>query len=183
MRNMYQDSNPKKIPELQNLESKELLGLFEDILNRGLTLRFGVTGRSMSPFLVSGEILITKKVPIALLHPGDLIFYKTCDGFPILHRIIRKNFSGKKYIFQTKGDSLISMDEPVNGYDILGKVCTIEKKLSSGKIKHIDMESSLWRGINYLLAKKSLLKSKAYLSIQQCPLYPSLRSIIKKTLI
>lgn len=180
---MFQNSNPNKLPELQNLESKELLGFFEDILNRGLTLRFEVTGRSMSPFLVSGEILTTKKVPFALLHSGDLILYKTCDGFPILHRIIRKNFSGKKYFFQTKGDSLISMDEPVNGYDILGKVCTIEKKSASGKTQHIDMESLYWKIINYLLAKKSLLTSKAYLSIQQCPLYPSLRSIIKKKLV
>jgi signal peptidase I len=179
LRNMFQDSNTESLPEPQNLESKELLGLFEDILNADLNLRVRVTGRSMTPFLRGSEILTIKKVPITSLLIGDLIFFKTKDGFPLLHRIVRKKFNGNNYLMQTKGDALLSFDEPVTEHSILGKVCKVEKNHTSGKTKHIHMESKFRKIINYLLANKSLLKSKVYLTIHQCPLYPSLRSIIK----
>ena len=166
-----------------NLSSGEVIRLFEDILNSGLSLRTQVTGVSMTPFLRGGEILTIRKVGFSSLRTGDLIFFKDLRGLPILHRIVRKKHERDISVFQTKGDALISIDGPVTGDSILGKVCIIENRLASGKIKHIDMESPYRRIINYLLAKKSLMKSKAYLSIQQCPLYPSLRSIIKKTLV
>lgn len=166
-----------------HLSSDEVIHLFEDILNSGLSLRTQVTGISMTPFLRGGEILTIKKIGSSSLRTGDLIFFKDLRGLPILHRIVRKKHKGDISIFQTKGDALISIDGPVTGDSILGKVCIIENKLASGKIKHIDMGSPYQRIINYLLAKKSLMKSKAYLSIQQCPLYPSLRSIFKKPLV
>jgi len=167
---------------ISELSAIEAVGLFEDILGRDLSLRVKATGSSMAPFLKGSEFLTIKKTASASLHIGDLIFFKTRHGLPILHRIVRKKHERDISIFQTKGDALISIDGPVNGDCILGKVCSIENKLASGKIKHSDMESPYRRIINYLLAKKSLMKSKAYLFIQQCPLYPSLRSIIKKTL-
>ena len=185
LKNSYQNNqtgcNPLPMPF--NLSSDETISLFEDILNRGLIVRVRATGRSMSPFLAGGEILTIQKVPSSSLQIGDLIFYKTREGFPLLHRIVKKQREKDMFIFQTKGDALISIDGPVTEDSILGKVCSIENRLASGKIKHIDMESKYRRIINYLLAKKSLMKSKAYLSIQQCPLYPSLRSFIKKTLV
>jgi signal peptidase I len=176
---MFQDSNTENLPKPENLESKELLGLFEDILNANLKLRIRATGRSMVPFLRGGEILTIQKIPVKSLRIGDLIFFKTKDGFPLLHRIVRKKFNGNKLLIQTKGDALIGFDEPVTEHSILGKVCTVEKTELSGKTKHIHMESQFRRIINYLLAQQSLLKSKVYLTIHQCPLYPSLRSIIK----
>ena len=178
---MYQDSNTENLPEPKTLEAKELLGLFEDILNADLSLRVKVTGRSMVPFLAGGEILTIKKVPSSFLHPGDLIFYKTRDGFPILHRIIRKKSNGDTCVIQTKGDSLITMDEPVYESDILGKVCKIESD-SNGKRKCIDMESSLWRNINYLLAVINIGKSISYPILRRNSFYTSFRRIIKKVL-
>jgi signal peptidase I len=166
-----------------NLSSDETISLFEDILGRDLILRVKVTGKSMSPVLRGGEILTIQKVPSSSLHIGDLIFYKTREGFPLLHRLVRRQRERDRFLFQTKGDALIAIDEPVTEDNILGKVCGIEEKLAPGKTNHINMESQYRRIINYLLAKKSLMKSKAYLSIQQCPLYPSLRSIVKKTII
>jgi signal peptidase I len=176
---MFQDSNRESLPELQNIESKELLGLFEDILNADLNLRVRATGRSMMPFLRGGEILTIQKIPITSLRIGDLIFFKTKEGFPLLHRIIKKKFNGNKFLIQTKGDALIGFDEPVTEDAILGKVCTVEKSDAIGNTNNINMASQFQRIINYLLAQKSLLKSKVYLTIHQCPLYPSLRSIIK----
>lgn len=156
-----QPASGSKLSTLKPLSS-ETAALFEDILNRGLHFRVKVTGRSMAPFLVGGEILTIKKVPGALLHPGDLIFYKTRDGFPLLHRIVRKKLHDNMYVIQTKGDALIAFDDPVYEHEVLGKVCGVEKMILEGRTKYIDMESYIWRKINYLIALVNLIKSKIY---------------------
>lgn len=143
-------------PLLSDLSKNETAVLFEDILGRDLSLRVKVTGKSMSPVLRGGEILTIKKTPSSSLHIGDLIFFKTRLGFPLLHRIVKKGHEENLHIFRTKGDASLSMDEPVRGPDILGKVSRVEKQLSGGKTIHIDMESFFWRSINYLMVFISL---------------------------
>ena len=135
----------------------------------------------MASFLNGGEILTIRKVPSSSLHIGDLIFFKTRDGIPVLHRILKKELKNNKRIFRTKGDALLSMDEPAYESDILGKVCKIESN-SDGKRKYIDMESSLWRNINYLLAVINIGKSKTYPVLRRNTFYLSFRRIIKKVL-
>jgi len=171
--------NPEPIPV--NLSSDEAISFFEGILNKGLIIRVKATGKSMVSFLNGGEILTIRKVPSSSLHIGDLIFFKTRDGIPVLHRILKKERKNNLHIFQTKGDALLSMDEPAYESDILGKVCKIESN-SDGKRKHIDMESSLWRNINYLLAVINIGKSKTYPVLRRNSFYLSFRRIIKKVL-
>lgn len=159
------------------------MSLFEDILNRGLRLRTRVTGASMTPFLRGGEILTLRKVGSSSLRKGDLIFFKDRRGFPVLHRIVRKGRRNDMPIFQTKGDALLCMDNPVFGDDVLGKVSGIEKIRPGGKARHIDMESRLQRSINYLLAVTGLYRSKVCLAVQRSVICSSLRSFVKKTLV
>jgi signal peptidase I len=149
-------------PAERNPVSSETAALYEEILNSGLSLRIRATGRSMVPFLKGGEILTIKKGPDSSFHIGDLIFFKTRYGSLLLHRIIRKQYRDM-VLLQTKGDAVPGADEPVSEHDILGKVYKIEKILSSGRTKHIDMESPLWKTINYLLAIISSLQSRMYL--------------------
>ncbi len=137
----------------------ETAGLFEEILGRGSTLRVKVTGRSMAPFLGDGDIVTIRKVPPSSLQRGDLIFFKTSEGFPFLHRLIKKKSIDGVRAFQTKGDALISFDEPILDSEVLGKVCKIEKMTSVAKSKHINMESFQWRTINYIVALIFLIKS------------------------
>ena len=166
---------------MRELIEIEKLMLFEDILEREISLRVKVTGNSMASFLNGGEILTIRKVPSSSLHIGDLIFFKTSEGIPVLHRILKKERKDNKHIFQTKGDALLSMDEPAYESDILGKVCRIESDFN-GKRKYIDMESSLWRNINYLLAVINIGKSKTYPALRRNNFYLSFRRIIKKVL-
>ena len=164
--------------ELLRAESHDLFG---DILSREISLRVKVTGKSMASFLNGGEILTIRRVPSSSLHIGDLIFFKTRDGIPVLHRILKKERKNNLHIFQTKGDALLSMDEPAYESDILGKVCKIESN-SDGKRKYIDMESSLWKNINYLLAVINIGKSKTYPVLRRNTFYLSFCRIIKKVL-
>lgn len=137
---------------VQRLDSDISL-LLRDILKSGSTLRIRVTGDSMSPFLSGGETLSIRKVSASTLRLGDLIFFRSREGFTVLHRIVRKKRTCQNsYIFQTKGDALRGMDSPVCADDIIGKVCTVEKIYADGNKIYIDMESLKWKSISYMLA-------------------------------
>jgi signal peptidase I len=136
--------------------------LFDDVLNTGVSLRVKVTGRSMTPFLLGGEILTIRKMPAQSLRMGDLIFYRDRHGFPVLHRIIEKYETGKIITFRTKGDALTAFDETVDEHEVLGKVCTIEKTVSKSKTRCTNMESPRWRKINFLIALVNLFKVRTY---------------------
>jgi signal peptidase I len=173
--------------EAYPISSPELIGpekikLFEDILNGGLTLRVKVTGKSMAPVLQGGEILTIKKTPSRSLHIGDLIFFKTLYGVPVLHRIVGKHREKDRLVFQTKGDAFIIMDQPVIEQNIIGKVCRIEKPFSCGRTKQIELESGRWKVINYFRAIIGLGRSKVHI-LSGSGLFSSFRHVIKKVFI
>jgi len=149
------------------------------MLNAGLTLRVKVTGKSMVPVLQGGEILTIKKMLSCSLHIGDLIFFKTLYGVPLLHRIVGKQREKDMFVFQTKGDALITMDQPVTEHSVIGKVCRIEKPFSGGRTKQIEMESGTWKVINYFQAILGLGRSKVHILLHS-GLLPSFRHVIKK---
>jgi signal peptidase I len=158
----------------------EKIALLEALLDKGLALCIRVTGNSMTPFLQGGEILTIKKVPYKTLRKGDVIFFKSPDGFPVMHRIIaKKQQEDDTYIFTTKGDAVVIIDEPVREKDILGKVCKIERTASDSKRNHVDMEMPVWKGINFSLALVSLGKGK----IASHPALAGLLRRIKKALV
>ena len=131
----------------------EFIGLCEDVLRRGADLRIRVTGRSMYPFLKGGEVLTIRQVPYPSLRRGDLILYKSLYNKPVLHRILRIELSlNNTIIFFTKGDASRLLDKPVRQNKVLGKVSKIEKISSDSYLKHIDLESNIWRKINFLIA-------------------------------
>lgn len=172
-------AGPASSPELIGPEK---IKLFEDILNGGLALRVKVTGKSMAAVLQGGEVLTIKKTPSRSLHIGDLIFFKTRYGVPLLHRIVGKQRGKDMFIFQTKGDALITMDQPVAEHNILGKVCRIEKTFSGGRTRQIEMESMTWKVINYFRAITGLVRSKVHILLRS-GIFSSFRHIIKKVFI
>ena len=139
--------------------------LFQDILDSGVSLRVKVTGRSMAPLLKGGDILTIKKVSHLSLRKGDLIFFKDNLGHPVIHRCIRKGTSKNDMTIQTKGDALLRPDKPIHHNQVLGKVCMMERApLNSGSAP-INMESTVWMVLNYLLASVNSIKSRIYCSL------------------
>jgi signal peptidase I len=158
----------------------EICSFFEELLNNGLELRVRVTGRSMWPFLKGNEILTIKKVTLSSLQIGDLILFKDSSGMPILHRIIKKSRIGDyQFYFYTKGDSLLALDDKVSGNEVLGKVCGIVI-IYDTQTQTINMESYMWRTINYLTALTSFGKSQIYFAGSKCLSSIPFRSVIKK---
>jgi signal peptidase I len=137
----------------------EIAEFFGDVLDSGISIRVRVTGRSMAPFLNGGEVVTIRKVPMSNLRRGDLIFFDGPEGFPVLHRLVRKRRKGGgTIIFQTRGDALKSFDGPVQYGEILGKVSKIERVHPVSGPVQVDMESSVQRKINYLRALVSLFE-------------------------
>ena len=160
----------------------DTLKLYEDILNSGSCLRTKVTGRSMSPFLVGGEIVTIKKSSYASLWIGDLIFIKSRDTSPLLHRIVRKQRTDHGLLFQTKGDGVLSADNMISEIHIMGKVCRVEQVRRNGEAREIDMESHPQRFISYMTAMFSLAKTRLYcVAARILPLF--LRKALKKVFI
>jgi signal peptidase I len=117
----------------------------------------------MEPFLRGGEVVTIKKASFQSVRTGDLIFFKNSYGAPMLHRLIKKKYA-PAYI-QTMGDSLRYCDEPVHGEAVFGKVCGIEKVRPLFGIKHINMESSLWKSVNFMIAAISFFKLRSSYAI------------------
>jgi len=141
-----------------------LTSLFEDVLKRGADLRVSVTGRSMAPFIKSGDTVTIRKIPVDRLAIGDLVFYKNRLGCPVLHRLIgiKKAEDGGK-VFRTKGDALWAGDEPFFEESIIGNVVSIERRSGCGRrIRGIDMSSLKWRTINFVVAGISGLGLRIY---------------------
>ncbi|MEW6584091.1 MAG: hypothetical protein AB1442_00595 [Nitrospirota bacterium] len=158
----------------------DTVAFFEDILQSGISLRTRATGRSMGSFLQGGEILTIRKVLPSSLRRGDLIFFKTPQGHPVMHRIIKKKKGRRgELVFRTRGDALRLVDGPVHEDRILGKVCAIEKALAEGGMKRIDMEKPLWRAANFSLVLVGLARDR----IASAPFLSGLLRLIRKTFV
>ena len=167
---------------IPHLFVSESVGLFEDILRNGLSLRLQATGKSMTPFLSGGEILTITKVPAATLRIGDLIFFKTHEGFPLIHRIVKRQQEEHGSLFHTKGDAVLGMDNMISEINVLGKVCRVEQVRRDGEAREIDMESRPQRFLNYMTAMFSLAKTRLYCAAARIlPLF--LRKALKKVFI
>jgi len=149
----------------------EYAGLFAGIIDTGAALRIRVTGQSMGTFLSSNDIVTIRKVPAGSLQRGDLIFFKNRLGSLVLHRIMKINKSKDHIVtIQTKGDALLSFDEPIQENQVLGKVFEIEKINHLLGCKNIDLDSFFWKTVNFLILLKSLFKSRIFY-----PMYGKIR--------
>lgn len=92
-------------------------------LNSGL---FGVTpyllsGPSMKPTFVPGDIVIAKSVDPEDVKIGDIIRIQTSQGF-VVHRVVAIDHTPKGLQFTTKGDNNNVADSPVLQTQLHGKV-------------------------------------------------------------
>ena len=143
--------------------------LFAEILNKGADLRFKVTGRSMGPFIKSGETVILRKTPVKSLQCGDIIYYINSIGTPVLHRITDKKISLKgEFSFITKGDALLQKDLPVSQKKILAKALYIEKvmplfgtvtiKLDSNLCKYLYLFYGIYKNLRLKFLNRTMLR-------------------------
>jgi signal peptidase I len=135
------------------VSATEAAAIFEDVLESGSGLRVRVSGGSMSPSIEDGDVVTIRRVRAESLRRGDVVFFKSGQGTPVLHRIVRKRRTCDGAVtFQTKGDALFGLDAAIHPRAVLGKVCAIEKPCAGGEGKRVNLESPAQKAANFLLA-------------------------------
>ena len=79
----------------------------EDLLARGIAVRFRASGHSMHPAICSGEHVQVEPVELATVSRGDIVLARLARGLTA-HRVIRVE-NGR---ITTRGDNC-SVDDPV----------------------------------------------------------------------
>ena len=110
--------------------------LFGNLLSEGKTVQIAVTGFSMFPFLLPGDIIQVSPIKPENLKRGMVIVFQS-DNIWIAHRLIK--FDSKKEIAYTRGDGRATKDAPLSYEQIKGVAVKIVKsrwklaKFSIGK--------------------------------------------------
>ena len=88
-----------------------------------------VSGVSMEPTLVVGDIAMTRGVDAQDVKQGDIIIYDTPGGARVLHRVIDVYSEGGKTVFITQGDNNNAPDPPVIADQVQGEVVLVVPKV------------------------------------------------------
>ncbi len=99
------------------------LGISEDLLRNGLSVRITTRGSSMFPLIRTGDrITISPDT-----HPkiGDMVVFRR-NGAMVCHRLVKVFEKDGITHYQTRGDSVLSLDEMIHQHELLGKVTRID---------------------------------------------------------
>jgi len=138
--------------------------LFADILEQGFDLRLQVTGRSMGPFIQSGDTVILREIPPGSLCNGDIIYYINNAGSAVLHRLISIEIKADgELTFITRGDALRKPDVPITEDRVMAKAITVEKVMPLIGPIRLDMDSIFCKLLNamhilYRQARQKFIK-------------------------
>lgn len=119
-----------------------------------------VLGRSMIPWIRSGDLVFIEKSDFASLSAGDIILFERGGRF-FVHRIVGHAEAlpaGKSApLLITKGDALDGEDAPVSAVEFLGRVTRIYRGSH-----HINLESLTQLFLGRLLARFSRMSRLLY---------------------
>jgi signal peptidase len=87
-----------------------------------------VSGFSMAPAIVAGDVVITRQVPAYAIAVDDVIRFRQ-DGGWVLHRVrdVRRDEHGM--VFVTRGDANNTDDPPVRAHQLGGKAVLVVPKV------------------------------------------------------
>lgn len=109
----------RTIETLDVADSHRFAALCEDLLARGLGVRFRARGRSMQPNVKDGDVVEIRPVARQEIRRGDIAFTRNGDKL-LLHRAVNRHGA-----VVTRGDAGMGVDAPAEV--LLGKVISIER--------------------------------------------------------
>lgn len=106
----------------------DFLALAQDLLRRGIGVRFRARGHSMSPTIRDGEAVHVRPVREEEIRRGDILFYRRRRG-AAAHRVARidRDDSGRPLFFM-KDDAMGNGPEAVPSQRVIGKVVRRERR-------------------------------------------------------
>lgn len=109
--------------KLQGLEQLELVRCF---LTEGKSVKNPALGQSMLPSIPDGAVLEIQPIASKRIMLGDVVFFVSAQGVPLVHRISRRFKRGGQLYVQTWGDNNHAPDVSVPGQLVLGRVVAYE---------------------------------------------------------
>lgn len=107
------------------VDAETYMPVLREILSEGKEVPLGITGNSMSPFLVHqrDEILISP--PTGDWKKGDMAFFQRMNGRYVMHRIVRVAENGDCFLI---GDGQMFVEGPIHPEQIFGKITQVKRK-------------------------------------------------------
>jgi len=109
---------------LLTIPQAELARVLEEVGGMGGSLRFQAHGRSMWPFVRSGDTLVVQPLGARSVAMGDILLYRTPAGGVAAHRVTGFQVGA----LRIRGDRLSAPLELVAPDDVLGRVAAIERR-------------------------------------------------------
>lgn len=108
------------------LTARVFTPLVASVVESGLSVRFRACGDSMSPTILSGDVITVTPVALDQVATGDILLYR--DGDRVLaHRLVGVTAHDSQRLFHLRGDSNLGCDRPVVTAQIVGRVAAIER--------------------------------------------------------
>jgi GNAT superfamily N-acetyltransferase len=135
-----------------NLAGHDFSELSAEVLKGGGLLRFTARGFSMRPFILPGDVLTIKPVDPRTLDAGDVVFYRSAQGRPTAHRLVKKYIQGGQLSLATRGDAVVGPPELLQATDVLGRVEGIRRgsKKLNPRAGLYSTWANLWRRLHPL---------------------------------
>jgi uncharacterized repeat protein (TIGR01451 family) len=122
-------------------DSKLFEQVIDQLLGKGLSVRFEARGASMSPVIRDGEIVEVTPVIVSKLRKDDIVLAKTNAGFR-LHRIVVADHAHD--LFLTRGDCGLENDPALKGAQILGLAQAKEVRVGPRMVRAKFNSASGW---------------------------------------
>ncbi|NIS82345.1 MAG: signal peptidase I [Anaerolineales bacterium] len=87
-----------------------------------------VSGVSMEPALLAGDVVITRDVPADRVQVGDIVRFQLGSSY-VLHRVMEIQKDGSQIQFITRGDANNVDDAPLPESELKGKVILVVPKI------------------------------------------------------
>jgi hypothetical protein len=100
--------------------------LAAEVLRTYGSLRLGVTGWSMFPAILPGDVICVERASFDRVSEGDVVLFHR-DGRLFAHRAVRTAGDAIDSGVLTRGDAMRSADAPVTESELLGRVTSIDR--------------------------------------------------------
>lgn len=100
----------------------ETAGIVEELLRSGTAVRFRVTGSSMQPSILSGDVVTAEPCPPGRIRRGQVICFRHGDEMRV-HRVI----SAGPEKLKARGDAANFFAEDIRIRDVLGIITAVER--------------------------------------------------------
>ncbi len=132
------------------LPREDQLTLVREFLDDGTTVKKQATGDSMLPTIPDGAILEIQPFTDSQPRLGDILYFISDQGLPLIHRVSRVFQRKQIYYFQAWGDNNPEPDCPVEFHHILGRVSSYE-----GNERHITLSCPWLSYLKFFFLKYS----------------------------